>query len=145
MPPRPATEMRILLVEPDANTRTGLQTLLTAAGYDVAVAEGIDAASPQVFFSRVDLLLLDADVAPGRSGARVLDLLVRMLCMNAGASAVLLTSCPDDVSHDVEHLGAVAVLEKPVKMGRLRREIEEAARRLEPSTREVPQNGRRCL
>lgn len=136
--------MRILLVEPDPNTRTGLQTLLAAAGYDVAVADGIDAAVPQVFFSRVDLLLLDADISPGRAGATALDLLVRTLCVNAGASAVLLTSCPDDVSRDVERLGAVPVLEKPVKLGWLTREIEEAARRLEPHSRTGQENGRPC-
>ena len=64
-------------VESDTNTRKGLQTLLTAAGYDVAVAEGIDAASPQVLFLRVDLLLLDTDIVPSRSG---------MLRANDGAS-----------------------------------------------------------
>jgi len=124
--------MRILLVESDINTRKGLQTLLTAAGYDVAVAEGIDAASPQVLFSRVDLLLLDTDIVPSRFGATSFDLLARMLRANDGASAVLLTSCADDVPSDLARFGAVAVLEKPVKLGRLRSEIEEAARRLEP-------------
>jgi DNA-binding response OmpR family regulator len=133
--------MRILLVEPDTNTRKGLQMLLTAEGYDVAVAEGIDAASPQVLFSRVDLLLLDTDTAPSRSGATSFDLLARMLRTNDGASAVLLTSCADDVSRDVARLGAVAVLEKPVHLGRLRWEIEEAARRLEPLKAE---HGRPC-
>jgi DNA-binding response OmpR family regulator len=100
----PAAPIRVLLVEPHADTRELYHLGLTAAGFDVRTAA--DAASATVAFtSHAPTVVVTETQLPDRS-----DLLTRFAA--AGVPVIALTTSPLD-HHAFRAAGAFAVLMKP--------------------------------
>lgn len=127
--------LRILLVEPEPHAREGLRAILAAAGHEVSVAEDLASGFKRLCSTGpFDLLLLDADLPP-RQGVmiNVFDFLRLARVAHEGTRGILITSYADDLPGNLASQGVVAVLEKPVEISRLRRELETAEAR--PSRR----------
>jgi CheY-like chemotaxis protein len=115
---------RILVVEDDDQVRGFLGTLLEDQGYEVTgAANGLEAVD-QLARKRFALVVTDVDM-PALSG---LDLVKRMRELTPGTPAIVLSADAERRS-DALAAGAVAFLEKPVKIGTLlgviRQSIEE--------------------
>lgn len=122
--------LRILLVEPESHAREGLRIILAAAGHEVSMAEDLATGFKQIYSGPFDLLLLDADLPPGRRVLlSVLDLLRLARIAHEETRGILVTSCVDDLPRDSASHGVVAVLEKPVDLSRLRLELDAAEAR----------------
>lgn len=117
--------MRILLVEPERHAREGLRAILASEGYEVSVAEDIPAGFRRLAAQPFDLLLLDADLPASRNVlVSVLDLLRLARHGDPGVCGIVIASCAEDMPRDLPGQGVLAVLEKPVELSRLRRELE---------------------
>jgi len=135
--------LRILLIEAEPHAREGLRTILVAAGHTVSVAEDLPAGFRHLCLAGpFDLLLLDADLPPSRGTLiGVLDLLRLARVGREGTQGILITSYVEDLPADLTAQGVVAVLEKPVDLSRLRRElaaVEARSERREGSTASRP-------
>lgn len=121
---------RILLVEAEPHAREGLRALLASEGHEVSVAENLAAAFARLVAQPFDLLLLDADLPPGRNVmVSAMDLLRLARRGDAGAYGIMIASVTEDVPRDWAEQGVVAVLEKPVELPRLRLALKAAASR----------------
>ena len=110
--------IRVLLVEPHADTRELYHLGLTAAGFDVRTAD--DAASATVAFaSHAPTIVVSEMRLPGRS-----DLLARAGV--AGVAVIALTTNPLD-HHAVLGPAVVAVLIKPCLPDEIAAAIRQAA------------------
>lgn len=121
---------RILLVEAEPHAREGLRALLASEGHEVSVAENLSAAFARLVAQPFDLLLLDADLPPGRNvTVSAMDLLRLARRGDAGTCGIVIASVTEDVPRDWAEQGVVAVLEKPVEVPRLRLALKAAASR----------------
>lgn len=103
----PAAPIRVLLVEPDADTRELYDVALRAAGFQVFPAH--DAASAMIAFAtHTPAIVVSETRLPDRSAA---ELLTRF--SDAGVPVVALTTDPLYQHHDSRAAGLAAVLMKP--------------------------------
>jgi len=117
----------ILLVQAEPHAREGLKAILAAAGHEVSVAEDLASGFKHLCSGTFELLILDADLTPSRGVlVSVLDLLRLARVGREGTRGILITSCGEDLPGDLAAQGVVAVLEKPVDLTRLWRELEAA-------------------
>ena len=108
--------IRVLLVEPHADTRELYDVGLTAAGFDVRTADDTSSAT-LAFASHAPTIVVTETRLPDRS-----DLLTRFAA--AGVPVIALTTSPD---HQVFRAGgAVAVLVKPCFPDEIAAAIREA-------------------
>jgi len=118
-------ERRILLGEPDGESRAAIARALRADGHEVEeAANGADlllrAGSEMacVHGPRAALVLIVAAGLPVFSGSEVLEILHRL---RWNIPCVIISSAPDGVEHTrARELGAVAVLGSPLRMEQLR-------------------------
>lgn len=113
-------QMRILLVEDQAETRQLLARLLRRAGYEVATAGGVESAVAMARQS-IDLLISDM-VLPDGTGVELLERLGdhrpgKAICLSGAGS-------PEDVARS-SHAGFQRHLTKPVQLPQLQRTIGE--------------------
>ena len=120
--------LRILLVVPERHAREGLRAILADEGYDVTMAEDLPAAFGRLVAQPFDVLLLDSDLSTGRNAIMCgLDLLALARRRDTGVSAIVMASSPEDVPRNLASQGVLAILEKPVELSRLRRELAALA------------------
>ena len=113
------------MVAPERHAREGLRAILSSDGHEVSVAEDMWSAFASIFSRPFDLLLLDDDVRPERHlTVSVLDLLRVARRYQPATSGIVLSSFEDDLPRYLREDGVLAVLEKPVEVGRLRSELE---------------------
>jgi DNA-binding response OmpR family regulator len=113
-----------------------LRSILSSDGYAVSVAGDIWAGFARVALQAYDLLLLDDDVRLDRHEAMmVVDLLSFARLKHPATRGIVLSSFEDDVPRYRREDGVLAVLEKPVEVGRLRSELEAL------SSRQAQQSG----
>ena len=118
-------QSRILLGEPDGESRAAIVRALRADGHEVEeAANGADlllrAGSEMacVHGPRAALVLIVAAGLPVFSGSEVLEILHRL---RWNIPCVIISSAPDGVEHTrARELGAVAVLGSPLRMEQLR-------------------------
>jgi len=118
--------LRILVVEREGHAREGLRSILSSDGHAVSVAGDIWAGFARVTLQAYDLLLLDDDVRLDRHEAMpiVVDLLSFARRKHPATCGIVISSFEDDVARYLREDGVLAVLEKPVEVGRLRSELE---------------------
>jgi CheY-like chemotaxis protein len=117
--------LRILVVERDVHAREGLRSILSSDGHAVSVADDIWAGFARVAVQPFDLLLLDDDVRLDRHEAMlVTDLLSFARLKHGGTRGIVISTVEEDVHRYQREDGVLAVLEKPVEVPRLRRELE---------------------
>ena len=117
--------LRILVVEREGHAREGLRSILSDDGHAVSVAGDIWAGFARVALQAYDLLLLDDDVRLDRHEAMiVVDLLTFARRKHPTTCGIVISSFEDDVPRYRREEGVLAVLEKPVEVGRLRSELE---------------------
>ncbi|MBI4611435.1 MAG: response regulator [Candidatus Rokubacteria bacterium] len=117
--------LQILLIVGERSVREGLRAILASAGHEVSTAEGIAGALRWLASGEFDLLLVDVDLPHIRGGLLdVRDLLRLARVGRYGSRAILMTSSAPDLQRDFGSHGPVAVLEKPVDLSRLRRELK---------------------
>ena len=109
--------IRVLLVEPHADTRELYDLGLTAAGFDVRTADDTSSAT-LAFASHAPTIVVTETRLPDRS-----DLLTRFAA--AGVPVIALTTSPLD-HHAFRAGGAVAVLVKPCFPDEIAAAIREA-------------------
>jgi two-component system response regulator (stage 0 sporulation protein F) len=116
--------VRVLLAEDDAELRAMLAALLRRDGYEVVEAgDGVEClgfAQPWIFrgapVDPPDVIVADLNM-PGWSGLEVLDIL---RSGNAATPVILITGFGSEDTHRLaEHLGAVAVFDKPFEVDAL--------------------------
>ena len=116
-------KVRVLVVEDDPDTMRGLTHLLTSRGYEVSSAEDAPAAQAVLKDSEsVDVVLLDLGL-PGMDGHSLLDW---KATVKAASIPVIVLSAWSKGWHEdsAKAGGAVAYIEKPVKIDHLIGEIE---------------------
>ena len=101
----------VLVVDDDPSVRGLLQTLLTAAGYDVAVASDGLAGLVKASSRRPALIVLDM-MMPDLGGTRVLEELQRDPEL-ADVPVIVVTGKPDTVADLQKLLGEESVFMKP--------------------------------
>ena len=117
--------LRILVVERDVHAREGLRSILSSDGHAVSFADDIWAGFARVAVQAFDLLLLDDDVRLDRHEAMIVtDLLTFARRKHADTRGIVLSTFEEDVHRYQREDGVLAVLEKPVEVPRLRRELE---------------------
>jgi len=116
--------LRILVVERESHAREGLRSILSSDGHAVSVAGDIWAGFARVTLQAYDLLLLDDDVRLERHEAMIVDLLSFARRKHPSTCGIVISSFEDDVPRYLREDGVLAVLEKPVEVGRLRSELE---------------------
>ncbi|MGB7538120.1 MAG: response regulator [Anaerolineales bacterium] len=106
------TNLRILVVDDDTDTRQLLKMMLAGAGYDITLAKDGEAGWKSLMESRPDLLLTDI-MMPGLDGFKLLKR-VRADPRTSTLPVILLSakSTIDDVSRGYD-LGADDYLTKP--------------------------------
>jgi DNA-binding response OmpR family regulator len=113
---------KILVVEDDRHTRDGLAELLREIGYEVCTAESGEQALIQAMGSACDLLITDLRL-PGMSG---LQLLQELESIGQRPQVILITAYDsNEVRQAAGRLGIRAVLQKPVNIEQLLKEIGE--------------------
>jgi DNA-binding NtrC family response regulator len=124
---------RILIVDDEPATRSGLQELLTGWGHDVAAAADGEEALAQVSEVRPDLIIADL-VMPRLDGLGLL----RALKTDTASPAVIILTGQGTIETAVEAMreGAYDYLTKPVDLGRLRLLVDKALQQ-EAVSREV--------
>jgi two-component system, OmpR family, sensor histidine kinase TorS len=123
--------LRILVVEQGRHAREGLRDILASDGHEVSVAADADSGFDRVASQRFDLLLLDADLSPGRRDVGVFDLLRLARRGHPSTCGIMLSSSDEDIPPgDLTERGVVAVLEKPLDLSWLRFELESLTSRL---------------
>ncbi|HWC59140.1 MAG TPA: response regulator [Verrucomicrobiae bacterium] len=113
---------KILIIDDDASVRSSLKNILTASGYDLAVAPDGDSAQSE--FAQADLLILDLNL-PIQDGWDILGQ------VNSGyplLPVIVITGLADQLD---EHTipGASAFLEKPIEVPALLETIEHLLNR----------------
>jgi CheY-like chemotaxis protein len=106
----------ILVVDDDASMRDLLRLHLTAAGYDVQVAEDAIAAGYMVLRSPPDLIISDVNM-PHLDGFEFIEALKADKTLPA-IPVIFLTSV-EEGDHRGKALGAVGYITKPVRADRL--------------------------
>jgi len=101
-----------------------LRSILSSDGHAVSVAGDIWAGFARVTLQAYDLLLLDDDVRLERHEAMIVDLLSFARRKHPSTCGIVISSFEDDVPRYLREDGVLAVLEKPVEVGRLRSELE---------------------
>lgn len=100
---------RILIIDDDASIRSSLQKILTASGYDLAVAADGDAAETE--FGKADLLILDLNL-PVQDGW---DILGHVNSEHPLLPVIVITGLADQLEERTIP-GASAFLEKPIEV-----------------------------
>ena len=114
----PAGPIRVLLVEPHADTRELYDLGLTAAGFDVWTAD--DTSSARVAFAaHAPTIVVSETRLPGGS-----DLLARFAA--AGVPVIALTTAPPYQHHALRAVGIATVLLKPCLPDEVATAIREA-------------------
>ncbi|CDH47413.1 MAG: EAL domain-containing protein [Candidatus Competibacteraceae bacterium] len=106
----PAPPFSVLVVDDEPYIRAGLEQLLTAQGYLVAIAGGGSEAIKQLTEHRYDLLVLDLGM-PGVGGAAVLDFVAER-CLDLAAIIISGTTSVTEATTALGK-GAVDYLRKP--------------------------------
>jgi DNA-binding response OmpR family regulator len=124
---------RVLIVAKDEDLRAAIrETLETAGGYSVGIAENFEEALSEILLNEFDLILTEAEL-PDLSG---MDLLAVVGGLRPGVKVIVID---DDLSAKsavaVFRLGAIDYLYKPLNMTFLLMQVE---RQLEPDRRAVP-------
>lgn len=107
-----ARRHRVLVVDDEPGLRLLLERVLTRAGYEVRVAEGLEGARTELL--EVDAIVTDYHLGGGVTGSDV----VRVARDSMGRSAppaVLVTATPDDVPLE-ERKHFVDILAKPFRL-----------------------------
>ena len=107
----------ILVVDDDAITRELLLKALQQRGYNVALADSVEAAfdiltQPKI---KVDLILTDI-VMPDRDGFAVLDVINNL---TNPIPIIFITGAPERIEEAYSHGGHFAVVRKPIHLERL--------------------------
>jgi DNA-binding response OmpR family regulator len=118
--------MKILIVEDEPKVAQGLKTVLTGDGFEVLLADSVDAADGLLQYEQVDLIILDR-MLPGADG---LDLL-RKLRGEHNEVLVLVLTARDTVDDRVAGLesGADDYLVKPFAVPELMARVHALVRR----------------
>ncbi len=107
-----------------------MRSILSSDGHAVSVAGDIWAGFARVALQAYDLLLLDDDVRLDRQEAMIVaDLLSFARRKHPSTYGIVISSFEDDASRYLREDGVLAVLEKPVEVGRLRSELEALSSR----------------
>lgn len=127
------TKGRVLIVAKDEDLRAAIRdTLETAGGYSVGLAENFEEALSEILLNEFDLILTEAEL-PDLSG---MDLLAVVGGLRPGVRVIVID---DDLSAKsavaVFRLGAIDYLYKPLNMTFLLMQVE---RQLEPERRSAP-------
>jgi DNA-binding NtrC family response regulator len=117
----------ILVVDDDAGVRDLLSEVLQDAGHRVSPAESAEAARGLVVRYRFDLALLDVSM-PGEDG---LQLIESWGSTGSLPCSIVMLSAYGTLDRAVKatRLGALAFLEKPIRLQALLSEVENALRR----------------
>jgi two-component system, OmpR family, copper resistance phosphate regulon response regulator CusR len=118
--------LRVLVVEDDPKIAAGLDSVLTASGFDVATASNGEDGYFRLSTELFDLLVLDVGL-PGRDGFSVL----QALRQSNRDVPVLVLSSHDDVEHRVRGLrvGADDYMTKPFEVSELLARADALLRR----------------
>ncbi len=117
---------RILLIEPDLNTRDGQLIALSELGFDAVAVLDAEQAFRAIAEAPPDIILCDA-FAPGTDDLE----LVWQLCRRAPEATLLVTSAPSDyeAAMEVALRGAHDHISKPLRPSELRLKLRNAKER----------------
>ena len=120
---------KILIVDDETNVRLNYRITLETEGYQISEAASGAIALEELLAGTFDLAILDMRM-PGMDG---LDLLAKMREVGIGVPAMIVTAY-SDVPHAVlaMKLGAIYVLQKPLRPEELRRIVAEIIKRHAP-------------
>jgi len=126
---------RILVVDDEATIRSSLVEALNAVGYKVDSAETGEDALARCHLEEYDLLITDLKL-PGVTGLEILQAL-----RNQGrATPVIMMTAYGDVDTAVQamRLGAYDFIQKPFKLGDIKKQVRAALRATEAKAVDVP-------